>query len=314
MDQDKFNDRGYKRLFSHPRMVEDLIKSFVKEDFVKDINFDRLKRDFDSFITEEFRERESDIIWQVEYKGRPAYLYILIEFQSTVDHYMALRMLLYLLLFYQELIKYREYRDQRLPPVFPILLYNGDDQWSAPVSLEELLESPSPSLAAYMPSFRYCRIVERDFLPESLAELNTLTSNLFLIETGDTKKIGEVVERILAILEKEVDKELRRSFGLWLNRLFEKRKIPVSIDIEKLSSSEVRTVLETNLRRFEEEALTKGRQEGRLEGRQEGRLEGRLEGELQKAREVARKLKESGVDPAIVAESTGLSEEELKQL
>jgi len=110
------------------------------------------------------------------------------------------------------------------------------------------------------------------------------------------------VERILAILEKEVDKELRRSFGLWLNRLFEKRKIPLSIDIEKLSSSEVRTVLETNLRRFEEEALTKGRQEGRLEG------------ELQKAREVARKLKESGVDPAIIAESTGLSAEELKQL
>jgi predicted transposase/invertase (TIGR01784 family) len=60
----------------------------------------------------------------------------------------------------------------------------------------------------------------------------------------------------------------------------------------------VRTVLETNLRRFEEEALTKGR----------------LEGELQKAREVARKLKESGVDPAIIAESTGLSAEELKQL
>jgi predicted transposase/invertase (TIGR01784 family) len=73
---------------------------------------------------------------------------------------------------------------------------------------------------------------------------------------------------------------------------------------------EVRTVLETNLRRFEEEALTKGRLEGRLEGRQEGRLEG----ELQKAREVARKLKESGVDTAIIAESTGLSAEELKQL
>ncbi|MGV8118269.1 MAG: Rpn family recombination-promoting nuclease/putative transposase [Candidatus Xenobiia bacterium LiM19] len=302
MDQDKFYDRGYKRLFSHPRMVEDLIKSFVREDFVRDINFGKLKRDFDSFITEEFRERESDIIWQVEYKGRPAYLYILIEFQSTVDHYMALRMLLYLLLFYQELIKYSEYRDQRLPPVFPILLYNGDEPWSAPVSLEELLESPSPSLSAYMPSFRYCRIVERDFLPESLLELNTLTSNLFLIETGDTMEIGGVVERIIAILEKEVDKELKRSFGLWLNRLFEKRRIPVSIDIEKLSSSEVRTVLETNLRRFEEEALTKGRQEGRIEGEQ------------QKAREVAKKLKESGIDAAIIAESTGLSVEDLNRL
>ncbi len=29
----KFNDRGYKMLFSHPRMVEDLIDVFVKEGF-----------------------------------------------------------------------------------------------------------------------------------------------------------------------------------------------------------------------------------------------------------------------------------------
>jgi hypothetical protein len=34
-----------------------------------------------------------------------------------------------------------------------------------------------------------------------------------LRQAGDTGRIGEVVERILAILEKEVDKELRRSFG-----------------------------------------------------------------------------------------------------
>ncbi len=294
MDQDKFNDRGYKKLFSHPRMVEDLIKSFVNEDFVSEINFAKLKREFDSFVTEEFRERESDIIWQVEYKGRPAYLYILIEFQSTVDHYMALRMLLYLLLFYQELIKYKEYRDHKLPPVFPILLYNGDDSWTAPVSIEELIECPSPSLAAYMPAFRYCKIVEKDFSPQSLIELNTLTANLFLIETGETEKIGEVVERILAVLEKEVDKELKRSFGIWLNRLFEKRKLPMTIDIENLSSTEVRTVLETNLRRFEEEALKRGMQ--------------------QKSLEVAKSLKESGVEFAIIAKATGLSEEELKAL
>jgi len=34
MDQENFPDRGYKLLFSQSRMVEDLIRSFVREEFV----------------------------------------------------------------------------------------------------------------------------------------------------------------------------------------------------------------------------------------------------------------------------------------
>ena len=37
---DKDHDRGYGKLFSHPKMVEDLIRSFVKEDFVDKIDFE----------------------------------------------------------------------------------------------------------------------------------------------------------------------------------------------------------------------------------------------------------------------------------
>ncbi len=83
-----------------------------------------------------------------------------------------------------------------------------------------------------------------------------------------------------------------------MNRLFEKRKLPMTIDIENLSSTEVRTVLETNLRRCEEEAIAKGRQEGIQ----------------QKSLEVAKNLKENGVELAIIVKATGFSEEELKKL
>ena len=74
-------------LFSHPRMVKELILSFVHEEFVNDIDFSTLKRTFNSFVTEEFRERESDIIWQVDIKDSTVYFYLLIEFQSTVDRF-----------------------------------------------------------------------------------------------------------------------------------------------------------------------------------------------------------------------------------
>ncbi len=50
MDQEKFHDRGYKSLFSHSRMVEELIRSFVREEFVEDIDFSKLTRTFNSLL------------------------------------------------------------------------------------------------------------------------------------------------------------------------------------------------------------------------------------------------------------------------
>ena len=52
--------------------------------------------------------------------------------------------------------------------------------------------------------------------------------------------------------------------------------------------------------------LKKGREEGRKEGREEGREEERMRN--------ARNLKELGVSSEIIAQATGLSEEEIKAL
>lgn len=50
----------------------------------------------------------------------------MIEFQSTVDRYMAVRMLEYLGLLYQDLIRTHQLgQSGRLPPVLPIVPYNG---------------------------------------------------------------------------------------------------------------------------------------------------------------------------------------------
>jgi len=295
MDQQKFHDRSYKLLFSHSRMVEELICSFVREEFVKDIDFSKLTRTFNSFVTEEFRERESDIIWQVDIKGSTVYFYLLIEFQSTVDRFMVLRLLSYLMLFYLELIKDEKVRKRELlPAVFPVLLYNGEEKWTAAQSIEELIHIPSRLPSIFVPSFRYYRIAENEWSSESLLKMDNLVSRLFLIETSDVKKIGEVIGEAIDVLKREVDSELQRSFGLWLRRLFKKRNIDIEIDIETMTGQEVRTMLEANLRRHEESLLEKGRQEGMEKGR--------LETDLAHAKE----MKALNVDRDIIKKVTGI--------
>jgi predicted transposase/invertase (TIGR01784 family) len=117
------HDHSYKLLFSHPQMVQDLLQGFVHEAWVADLDFSTLERVSASFISEDLRRREDDIIWRVRRAGDWMYIYLLMEFQSQPDPWMAMRMLVYVGLLYQELIKGGHFTDRgKLPPVFPLVL------------------------------------------------------------------------------------------------------------------------------------------------------------------------------------------------
>ena len=98
------HDNGYKLLFSHPQMVADLLRDFIREDWVRDLDFSTLEKVPGSYVTRKLSRRESDVVWRLRLgNDRFLYVYLLIEFQSTVDPFMALRMMVYLGLLYQDL-------------------------------------------------------------------------------------------------------------------------------------------------------------------------------------------------------------------
>lgn len=98
------HDHGYKRLFSHPDMIRDLLCGFVHEDWVSGIDFTTLEKYPTVFISDELTERRNDVIWRMRWGTEWLYVYILLEFQSSVKPYMAVRLLGYLSLLYQDLM------------------------------------------------------------------------------------------------------------------------------------------------------------------------------------------------------------------
>lgn len=101
------HDNGYKLLFSHAEMVADLLREFVGEDWVRNLDFPSLEKIPTENVSEKaLQRRESDIVWRLRWKGskRWIYVYLLLEFQSTVDPLMALRVMTYLGLLYQNLV------------------------------------------------------------------------------------------------------------------------------------------------------------------------------------------------------------------
>ena len=76
--------------------------------------------------------------------------------------------------------------------------------------------------------------------------------------------------------------------------------------------------LEYIVKEAKEEGLEQGRTEGIAEGKAEGLAEGEkigeARGEASKAREMAKALKDKGVAIDIIAETSGLSKEEIEKL
>jgi predicted transposase YdaD len=126
-------DHAYKLLFSHAEMVRDLLEGFVKEEWLSQLDYESLEKVGSSYVSDDLRERSDDVVWRVRWGEDWIYLYLLLEFQSTVEAYMAVRILTYVGLLYQDLIRTRQLAaDGRLPPVLAIVLYNGAARWRAP--------------------------------------------------------------------------------------------------------------------------------------------------------------------------------------
>lgn len=164
------HDASYKLLFSHARMVEDLLRGFVHETWVHEIDWATLERVSDSQISDDLRSRRDDLVWRVRWGPDWLYLYLLLEFQSTVDPYMAVRVLAYVALLYQALMRAGQLPPSgELPPVVPLVLYNGPRRWQAPQHVEDLFEPLPRSLMPYRPRLRYVLLDEGRYTERALA-------------------------------------------------------------------------------------------------------------------------------------------------
>jgi predicted transposase YdaD len=74
-------------------MVADLLRGFVHEDWVSQFDFGTLEKVSGSFVADDLREREDDLIWRARWGDEWLYVYLLLEFQSTVDPFMAVRII-----------------------------------------------------------------------------------------------------------------------------------------------------------------------------------------------------------------------------
>lgn len=301
----RYSDTRYTELFSNPVFVQRLLEFFVDEDFTKELDFSSLEPYKTKFVTESYARRESDVIWKVKFRGHDIYLFLLIEFQSTVDRRMPIRLLRYVAELYDSL---PSSRGLRYPAVFPLVLYNGSDRWTARRNISDLIEASIP--VAYIPSFHYYVVEERSFSAQTLLGMRNLVSLLFYAETVSLDDLALSMDTFFDILKVE-DADAVRTFGHWLNDYFRQMShTMIGAEISDLRSGEESTMLAENFRIWRDKVYAEGKDDGFEKGLQNG-IE---KGERASTRKFALKMISHGLSIKDVATAAEMTVEDLKKL
>ncbi len=249
-------------------------------------------------MTDDLRDRADDSIWRLRWGADWLYVYLLLEFQSTVDVWMAVRIQTYLGLLYQDLIRAEQLSaNGRLPPVLPLVLYNGATPWSAALNLESLIEPAPSALEPYRPQQAYLLLDERRLAERADLPVRNLSAALFRLEASrDAAQAMAILTALVEWLQSPEHASLRRAFGIWLARVFLPKRLP-QVALPPINDLiEVNTMLAENLEAWTDQWLHQGWEKGRKEGREEGRGEGRDAVRHLLLRQVSRRMGQTVAD------------------
>jgi len=190
----EFPDHGTKWLLETPENTNCLLR-IIDADLAECIDPSRLQHIPTTFIPDNLREQEADVIFLAPFKAlaqgieREVMIFVLIEHQSTPRWEMGFRMLFYMTQIWDR--QRRGWLNEKIPetqwrfrPILPVLFYTGEAGWKPPLTITALMDLPEP--------------LER-FIPQH----DTLFFNLKTIDPEELVAEGHSFGWVLRVIQKE---------------------------------------------------------------------------------------------------------------
>ena len=258
----RHSDKSGKRLFSHRRVVADLVR-LLGDPWVDDVDLDRLERLPAEHVTDDLRARRADLPWWAPFKpnaGWPAGAGAMfhVELQSSPDAQMAERLLEYVVLLRRDLHRsgWMATDGGRVVAHVPLVVYNGRAKWRAPLQLDERGWMPV-ELRALQPRLA-CRLVDaKNFAGDDAADGNLARAALAL-DAASAEELPPALERAEQLFSAAGDQELWRSFVVWCGGILSPRlggRLPILVHDKET------TMLAETLRERDEMKIDEGRRE-----------------------------------------------------
>ena len=300
-EQNQKHDAGYKKILSSKENFLRFIERYVHEPWTADISSDDVELVNKSFVTDEYRLLDSDVIYKLKIGNSDVYFYFLIELQSGVDFTMPFRLLKYMVALLDDIFQktpenVRSLKGFRLPAVVPIIFYNGDDNWTQVRKFSGYTKN-AEIFGDCIIDFRYLLFDLKRTDDSALLSPEQLLDAVFSFDKArlmDDLSPGELTE-LWDKRTKKLSEDDKFTLRGWILHILFKGVVTKEINevfensIKKGSKS-MKHSLELLADRMEDKAQKK------------------------KALEIARKMRENGENVDTVAKYTGLTVDEILQL
>jgi predicted transposase YdaD len=177
------HDAVFRRIFGVTANAVSQLRAVLPPALAGRLDLDQLTRVPASFVDEALKWRHSDLLFTAPLDGRDAFVYILVEHQSSTDPLMPFRILRYVTRIWDQYE--REHPGtRRLPAVIPLVVHHGRGRWAGPVQLLELIDldpAAKQAMQAYLPRFEFLlddlagidgrQLRERELTPSALITL-----------------------------------------------------------------------------------------------------------------------------------------------
>ncbi|TFL14834.1 DUF4351 domain-containing protein [Pusillimonas caeni] len=261
------HDASYRSLFSSPAIVRGLFQGIIKAQWLELLDWDGLEPLPTDYISDKLRQRQGDIVWRLpRLDGRDVYLLLMIEHQTTIDFYMALRILTYLGLLYEALLARKLIKPgEPLPVVLPVVIYSGVPRWNAALNVSELIGLIPQGPRCYLPQLQYLIVDEGALVETGKLPQNNLTALLFRLEHNrGLHDVEDLIQKVYNYTK--ADPILRRAFASWTRHVLLPRALP-EIDMPKVDDLlEIKDMLTEHSRSWTHQWKMEGLAEGRQEG------------------------------------------------
>jgi hypothetical protein len=177
------HDSVFRRIFAVPANAASQLRAVLPPDLTARLDLGRLAPVPGSFVDEALRWRHSDVLFTAPLDGHDAFVYVLVEHQSSDDPLMAFRVLRYVTRIWDQYAREHP-KARRLPAVIPLVVYQGDGHWASPVQLLDVIDlSPDArqEMQAWLPRFGFLlddltradedQLLARNLTPSALVTL-----------------------------------------------------------------------------------------------------------------------------------------------
>lgn len=293
------HDRIFRAVFSNADEAAGLLQTALPDTLRHHFDWTTLTLLDGSFIDDEMRGSQSDLLYQVEHveTGQPIAMYLLFEHQSSPDPWMRFRLLRYCCRIW-ETDRRNDPESSELRPIVPVVFYQGPRAWTYSTEFADLFPEAVRSWP-WIPKFAH------ELLDQTTLEPGAVSGGVkgriaqLLMMAAFNRHVGAALEltaQLVLSLHADNDRNEFRQFFVYLMAT-QGREV-----IETFREALRRRGLEQGgeMMTYAQELLAEGEAKGEAKGEVKGRIRGQVE--------VVEGLLRVGVVWEVIEAATGLNE------